>query len=574
MLLTVTACNTSSDKDDKDSVEAAEELIDDGDIDDAVEMLEALLDDDDEDWEAWEVLVKAHIEDEAYEDAADALEDMGKVIEDNYDNEDDDIEDAMETYKDLAEDIMEEDEDIEVAELDVDEDDEDQSDGDNDDEDQQDVDSVDEDQTDGDDEDNPDEEEVQADNDNTTGNLTGAGHPDIDIERNQMYFTFFEDGRLSMYIYGDVAELESDFEVDFTGDGEEIKANLQASLDESLLVMTMMLGLDVTVEITEVEVEGDTVYMEMVFSDFELVYMGTWFDSLDSLNEGYGSVSLLSYSNGMPTTDSEMESFDDVFIAILEDEGEGTYYEFPGDIVFVDDEAEFERISDSIIYIEPNSSCVVGVDADIEGEPIDIFGDMDFDSGFNEVSVGNPNDLQVGQDHIIYSSDGTYNQVVNISAEDFEWVYNATFTTDPEEIKSIVETYYSEWNGVEVVVIDVEVAMDSVQFTIDAGDIYDLDYRYGDTIADEVEWYGSYESYINSQELTFYDSGMTVQNPDELAQFADYYITYGDTYGSATYYTFPGPIAAVDAYMVYDYVDENTIYVHTYDYGVIIYQPE
>jgi tetratricopeptide (TPR) repeat protein len=117
LVIYFTGCDVISEigKDDDPSVDAAEDLIDDGDIGDAIDMLEEIIDDDEDDYETWKLLIEAYIENEAYEDAADTLEDMGKVIVDNY--VDDDIKDAMDTYEDLAEDIMKEDEDIIIRDM-------------------------------------------------------------------------------------------------------------------------------------------------------------------------------------------------------------------------------------------------------------------------------------------------------------------------------------------------------------------------------------------------------------------------------------------------------------------------
>jgi hypothetical protein len=82
LVIYFTGCDVISEigKDDDPSVDAAEDLIDDGDIGDAIDMLEEIIDDDEDDYETWKLLIEAYIEDEAYEDAADTLEDMGKVI--------------------------------------------------------------------------------------------------------------------------------------------------------------------------------------------------------------------------------------------------------------------------------------------------------------------------------------------------------------------------------------------------------------------------------------------------------------------------------------------------------------
>lgn len=101
------------------SLETAEDLLDDGKIDEAVDMLEELIDDDEEDHELWQALVEAYMEDEAFDDAADVMEDWAKVIEDMYEDDPEDVADAIEAYEDLKEDIIDEDEDLEVYVLDI-----------------------------------------------------------------------------------------------------------------------------------------------------------------------------------------------------------------------------------------------------------------------------------------------------------------------------------------------------------------------------------------------------------------------------------------------------------------------
>lgn len=94
------------------SVEKAEDLFDNDKYDDGVEMLEEILDENDMNFDAWFALIEGQLDEDEYDDADDSLEELFEIIEDNYDEDDDEIdyEEVVEDFIDAAEDLMKEEE--------------------------------------------------------------------------------------------------------------------------------------------------------------------------------------------------------------------------------------------------------------------------------------------------------------------------------------------------------------------------------------------------------------------------------------------------------------------------------
>lgn len=114
MLSLLCGCDLLEKQEDEPSERLAKSLLSDGEIDEAIDMYEDLIDEDEDDHDYWEGLVEAYMEDEDYESASHVMEDWKAVIEEQYRDGDNDYEDGLDAYADLAEDIMDEDSDIQV----------------------------------------------------------------------------------------------------------------------------------------------------------------------------------------------------------------------------------------------------------------------------------------------------------------------------------------------------------------------------------------------------------------------------------------------------------------------------
>jgi tetratricopeptide (TPR) repeat protein len=111
LTLTLSACAPAKEK---ASARRAEELVDDGDISEAINMYEELLDEDENDHDLWEGLINAYIEDDEYKDAAKEMAKWARIIEEQYEDEDEDYEDGYKAYEDLAKELLDEDEDLDI----------------------------------------------------------------------------------------------------------------------------------------------------------------------------------------------------------------------------------------------------------------------------------------------------------------------------------------------------------------------------------------------------------------------------------------------------------------------------
>lgn len=577
LIFTLSGCNLIS-KNSEPSLDAAEDLIDDGDIEEALDMLEDLIDEDEEDFEAWELLVQAYIEDEAFDDAAEALEDMAEVIEENYDADDEDIEDAMDLYTELAEEIMDEDDDISIDSIYsiIDMDNDHETEENDDDTDVQDSDE----NQDSDEQDDSNEDDSDTNNDPMTPFSLDIGNIENQLQSGDAYYKILESGELVGIMVADEQELLDDFMVDFSTNEDEIIDTIQDSLNESMLLISAFLGLEIEVEVLDYQRNGDIAHVTLMFSDFEIMMMNGWYGTLNEFadyNDDYESLATMynfvDYTSGNQLPN--IQQYGDLFVAYLDSQDGTAYYEVPGRIIGIDDYVDYEVIADNIIRLEPYASGYMIIDADLEYESIEDLMDMDFDFDYEEdpVEAGDPNNLQLGQRHIIYNQDGSYTMHAYITADDFEWDYDADFTTDPSEINDAIVRYYNDWYGAEVEVMDISANSEGIMFTATISDVTDIDYYYGYTLSEEVEWYDSYEAYFEYYDMVYFDTSQPVNPIDDLAAYGYAYIAYISDYSNGAYFTFPGEIIAVDDYMNWVQVDSRTIFIGDWSGGIVIYEP-
>jgi len=326
------------------SIDLAEELLDDGEIDDAIDMLETLLDDDEEDYEAWQLLAEAYMEDEEYGDAADVLDDLAKVIIDNYDEDDKDIEDAMDTYEDLAKDIMDEDEDIVIKEIRVLLAEEGVIDGGVAVAEPGTVEPV-----------EPAEpvqpvepepaEPVQPEQPTQPAILNlDTSVNGIQLMDDEYYYEYTAFGKLIVTVNMTADELDWNFEIAFIDSEESIRNQLE----------TQFMSYDMGVEILECRKTDHTLFLSINMGDIDQVaYPSTVMEDVEYYYEGdYNQMVEIEpyydYYYQTPLSAADLESIG--FNSIVNVWGDGAYFQFPYDILATSG-SDFNYISNNIIYI-------------------------------------------------------------------------------------------------------------------------------------------------------------------------------------------------------------------------------
>lgn len=443
-----------------------------------------------------------------------------------------------------------------------------------------------------------------------------GGGGSVKLEEGQSHFTFNEDGELTLvgYLSGD--DLEDDFDIDFDDDADDIKDDMQDFMDEGIEEASSFLDIEWEVAIQEVKKDGDFATITVVFSDFEFMYMGMWYEKLEDLmDDDYNDTpDFVTFAKGDEVDEDDLDDYEDNFTIYIDGGEEGAYYEFPGKIQLVDEDIKFEKTSDTIIFVEDGEEGFITVDAEIDGEIIDfmdMMGDFDFDdldlddldlddidlsdfdldnidlddidlddfdmsdiSSGGEAEPGNPNDLSVGQSHITYHSDGRYEMSANMESSDFEWLYEGDFNDSEAEMRDAIVEYYDLWYSANVEVMNLAKHSNSVEFTFIGEDVMYLDYTYNYTLQDQADWYGGFDGLFDTYNFMNFNDRSPLMSSDELAQYANNHAIFAGTdfSGNGTYYTFPGDILVVDGYMTWAKVSNNTIFVDDWSYGIIIFE--
>jgi len=445
------------------------------------------------------------------------------------------------------------------------------------------------------------------------GLLPGGGA--VKLEEGQMHMIFTEDGELTMIGFIEDKDIEDDFDVDFDDDEDDILDDMQDYMEDSLEELAEMMDLDLDVEITELKIKGDFALVTIELSDFELMFMGSWYEKFEDLADAMGDyeeladeITFKTFKKGDEVDEDDLEDYEDGFTIMLDGSDEGTYYEFPGDIQIVDEDMKYERISDTIIFVEEGEEGFVVVDAEIDGEVFDLFGDLgDIDLGDLDIEdledledldlgdldlgdldlgdldlgdlsgggiavAGNPNNLEVGQSYIVYNTDGSYSKSSNLEADDYEWEIEAEFAASESQMHDDIIAYYDGWYGITVDVTKVVKDSNSVSFTFVTDDISSIDYTYNYILDDHALDYGGYDQLFESYKFVDFDTRIPLSSSAELEKIGSNQATFIDDADEGAYFTFPGDILVVDGYMNWVQVDSRTIYIDEWSYGIVVFE--
>ena len=143
--------------------------------------------------------------------------------------------------------------------------------------------------------------------------------------------------------------------------------------DDMIEYIEDVVGSDVKVLGVEIEDDEIWIYEEMkhigdfcigpIFDDYEdstceEVADEYGYDDFEELIEDEG-LDLELYKNGDKVRSSDLNDYEECYIMMVYGYDEGAYYEVPGTILLVDDELDYEKIANNIIYVDDESEGII-----------------------------------------------------------------------------------------------------------------------------------------------------------------------------------------------------------------------
>lgn len=177
----------------------------------------------------------------------------------------------------------------------------------------------------------------------------------IDLEEGQAYWTFDEDGGLTMEMLVDSDDFEDEFDADLDDKDKEIIEDLEDSFDDQ----------DVDAEVKSLKVKKDTVNIEIYVEDSKDIFMeikdtledlaDQWDMDLEDFLDGN---ELVYYKNEKDVDEDDIEDYEDLLYIRVSEGSDGMYYTVPGKIILVSDTLDFEKISNDTIYVDDDNGYV------------------------------------------------------------------------------------------------------------------------------------------------------------------------------------------------------------------------
>lgn len=552
LILSISACKPK-DEDIEPSVDAAEDLIDDGELDDAIDMLEDLIDDDDMDIEAWELLIEAYIEDESFEDAAEALSDLGDILKAHHADDDDDVDDATEMYKDFADELAEEDEDLEITSIDdiigIEEapaiepnepevtEPEDMGDGEG-------------------------EDPEEPDNGGDEGHEGEYTSGDITLTDGELKTEFYADGSILTVNNMAAADFTSNFGLDMYADYDDIKTAVESlfSMSGATAELIDFRPMDNTAVLTIEIAQLDALFL--AFNSFEDMLA---FSGLESYEALLNDTPFVNYQTKESLSASEFITYQSNFSIIVGTDPYGAYFTFPSDILIVSD-MNYQVIDERTIYLEGGSSGVIVLE-----EALSL---PDTDS--NNTNTGDHTEvypidgLEIGLDqgYINFAEDGSCNMALNVTEAGLVEFMGLDFSSGDEAVVSTIEMGIQMTGIMELLYI--EKNPDNLILELGMTNIADLmsDSLYA-SFNDLKTEFDSNEDILTVYPLEHYASGQSA-SANDLNQFEGFAAMMNVTTDNGEFYTFPHKIVLADEDLNYTKIDDYTIFIPDGGLGLIV----
>jgi hypothetical protein len=461
-----------------------------------------------------------------------------------------------------------------------------------------------------------------------SGLLGGGGY---DLEEGESHIIITADGELTAVMAMSEDVLDEDFDADIGDDEEDIMADMQDMIDDQLDEW----DIDTDIEITEVKVKDDVAFVTLVSEDFEFLFpqcYETLEDYADMMG-GYEVIAeatpFITYEDEDDVDEDDLEDYADGTVIGLDGGEEGTYFEFEDDIALVSDDMDFEMIESNIIYVEGDESGLIVIDGEIDCDPDffgflmgDVGGDTGGDSPLdpdnnndggtpldpdNNNDGGTPLDPNNGdttgdnplnpdsnnddnndgsiiggnfigtytdsydtQEYMIYSPNGSATKNVFIYNDEFSWYLEVESTVTDAELQTAIDTYLTYY-FYDVELQNVNRTADGVMLTIYADDATNITYDYGTTLEELISWYEDSAEFATYYTFIDYQTGAPIDS-DVLQNMSASLTASIDGGEHGTIYEFPNKILFIDESILWQRIDDNSIYVDYWEYGTIIFE--
>jgi len=444
-----------------------------------------------------------------------------------------------------------------------------------------------------------------------TGLLGGGGY---DLEEGESSAVITADGELTVVMAIGEDMLDEDFNADIDDDPEDIMSDMQDMIDEQL----DQWDIKSDIEVTEVKVKDDIATVTMVCEDFEFLFPECYetFEDYADMMGGYDVVAdntpFITFDGEDELDDNDLEDYADGTAIGLDGGEEGTYFEFEDDIAIVSDDMRFEMIKSNVIYVKGGEAGLIVLDGEVDCDPefygflmgdytTDLGGDVitditpdttddggsifdnndtnTTDSNTDTGSTSGPlNGTFIGtyggdyntDEYTIFGADGSCTKNLFISNDDFTWYLEIETTASDAEVQAAVETYVSDY-FYDVELQNISRTPDGVMITVFSNDPTNISYDYGTDLATLISWYGDAAEFSSYYSFLDYQTGAPLDTAN-LSSMGNLRTVSVEGGTSGTIYKVPGNILYVDGDVLWQRIDNNTIFIDYWEYGYIIFE--
>jgi len=401
-----------------------------------------------------------------------------------------------------------------------------------------------------------------------SGLLGGGGHK---LEEGESYAIINADGELTVEMAISADMLDEDFNADIDDDPEDIMDDMQDMIDDEL----DNLDLKSDIEVTDVKVKDDIATVTIVAEDFEFLFPVCYETLADyaDLMGGYEAIAdmtpFITYEDEDELDDKDLEDYEDGTVLSVDGGEEGTYFEFDDDIAIVTDDMKFEMIKSNIIYVKGGDSGLIVLDGEVDCDPEfygSIMGNTMPDMGNTMPDMG----MDTTNESIVFNADGSCTKNLFVSTDDLYWYLEDENNITDAALQTAIDSYISDY-FYNVELKSLTPMPDGAMVTIYSDDATNISYDYGLTVEDLLLWYDSVDDYSSYYSFVDYQTGAPL-DPAALESMGNAKsVTLQGGYTGTTCKV-PGNILYAQTDLKYERIDNNTIYLEPWAYGLIIFE--
>ncbi len=169
--------------------------------------------------------------------------------------------------------------------------------------------------------------------------------------------------------------------------------------------------------------------------------------------------------------------------------------------------------------------------------------------------------LEENQLHFILDKDGSGTLRMELDQDGLVWFFDLDINSDIDYLMDAIEEFFVV-DGINVTIKKVAVVNNDIKVEILFYDFEDLGFGGDNDLDDLIKDWG----YIDAKELAIewpfvtYEENNPIE-PSDLKDYEDYIYLELDGMYEGTYYSVPGKIVLVEQALVFEYINENTIYI-------------